>query len=132
MREQGVSWEWIPAGDGTYNLKTITAILPAIRVDNAAPHRSGQKTFFNSVIAAYTGWNDSRNQGSKAVLTGDGEYCDPQAMEDAVQVMNELCVAFPWEQGDVLLLDNRLAMHARRPFSGKRRILASLCRDYAH
>jgi alpha-ketoglutarate-dependent taurine dioxygenase len=34
-----------------------------------------------------------------------------------------------WEQGDVGLLDNKLVMHARRPWEGEagaRRVLASL------
>ena len=31
-----------------------------------------------------------------------------------------------WKKGDVLLIDNRLVLHARRSFSGPRRILASI------
>lgn len=86
------------------------------------------------MVAAYTGWNDVRNDGSKAVLlSGDGEehqrLLDGAAMAEAVRVMDECCVAFPWRAGDVLLLDNRTVMHSRRPFEGQRRILASLARD---
>jgi len=29
--------------------------------------RTNRKTFFNSIVAAYVGWNDSRNDGKKAV-----------------------------------------------------------------
>ena len=139
----GSSWEW--QADGS--LKTVTASVPAIRTDDQPTdaQRSGEKTFFNSVVAAYTGWNDSRNDGSKAVQLGperskdffqegdkDGEeivYLDGAAIAAAVRVMDEVCVAFPWRAGDILLLDNRTVMHARRPFEGPRRILASLARD---
>ena len=38
-------------------------------------------------------------------------------------------MAFKWEKGDVILIDNRTVMHSRRPFEGPRRILASLVLD---
>ena len=145
LRELGSSWEWQAAGkdgDGneSYTLKTITATVPAVRTDNQpdGAQRSNRKTFFNSVVAAYTGWNDSRNEGKKAVLLGErrsagggdgSRLLDDRVMGDAVQVMQELSVAFKWHGGDVLLVDNRTVMHARNCFEGPRRILAALIRD---
>lgn len=35
-------------------------------------------------------------------------------------------VYFPWKKGDLLMLDNVLAMHGRATFTGKRRILAAM------
>jgi alpha-ketoglutarate-dependent taurine dioxygenase len=35
-------------------------------------------------------------------------------------------VAFPWQRGDMLVLDNVLSMHGRATFSGSRRILAAM------
>lgn len=92
------------------------------------------------MVAAYTGWNDSRNRGESAVVFGggvgaeaasseEGRCLPASAIEDAVRVMQEVCVAFPWQRGDVLLLDNRTVMHSRQSFEGPRRILASLARD---
>jgi hypothetical protein len=40
--------EWLPNGC----LKTVTAVLPAVRVEQ----RTGRKTWFNSIIAAYRGY----------------------------------------------------------------------------
>lgn len=80
-------------------------------------------------MSTVTGWNDSRNEGSKAVLFGDDTLCDAAIMEDIYSIMEDICVAFKWHQGDVLLLDNRTNMHSRRPFTGPRRILASIARD---
>lgn len=124
LRALGSEWEWMPNGD----LKTITAIVPAIRVDHG-DNRSEQKTFYNSIVAAFTGWNDSRNKGKRAVVTGDGEYLDPIIINDIDSLMQKISVSFLWEQGDVLLVDNRTSMHARKTFQGPRRILASLARD---
>ncbi|KAJ1424139.1 syringomycin biosynthesis enzyme [Ochromonadaceae sp. CCMP2298] len=144
LRKIGSSWAWLPDG----SLRTVTATVPAIRTDDqpAGVRRSQRKTFFNSMVAAYTGWNDERNEGKRAVILGsdssgagsgnDAEgaidparLLDGMAMADAVKIMEEVCVAFRWQAGDVLLLDNRTVMHSRRPFQGSRRILASLVRD---
>lgn len=59
----GSTWEWLDNG----NLKTTTSVLPGVRFDNG-PHRTNTKTFFNSIVAAYAGWNDSRNVGEFDVL----------------------------------------------------------------
>jgi len=64
MKKQGTSWEWLPNGD----CRTETTVLPALRVDP----RTGKRVFFNSMIAAFTGWNDARNVGENAVVLGDG------------------------------------------------------------
>ena len=135
LRALGSTWEWQEHGI----LKTITATIPAIRYDDtpATATRSQQKTFFNSVVAAYTGWNDSRNDGSRAVILGtdrEGQaenerLLDERAIADAATIMGEISVAFSWQPGDVLLLDNRTVMHSRQSFDGPRRILASLGRD---
>eukprot|EP00428_Durinskia_dybowskii_P070062 CAMPEP_0170399690 /NCGR_PEP_ID=MMETSP0117_2-20130122/24098_1 /TAXON_ID=400756 /ORGANISM="Durinskia baltica, Strain CSIRO CS-38" /LENGTH=312 /DNA_ID=CAMNT_0010656387 /DNA_START=119 /DNA_END=1054 /DNA_ORIENTATION=+ len=70
LKALGSSWEWLPDG----SLKTVTSTVPALRVDDqpATAERSGQKTFFNSLVAAHTGWNDSRNVGERAVVLGEG------------------------------------------------------------
>lgn len=125
LRKLGSTWEWLEGGD----LKTVTSTLPAIRTDNFDEKRSQEKTFFNSLVAAYTGWNDSRNNGKNAVLLGDDRVMHEEFMIAVGRIMNEICVAIPWQKGDLLLLDNRTTMHSRRSFEGGRRILAGLARD---
>jgi alpha-ketoglutarate-dependent taurine dioxygenase len=118
MREAGMQWEWLDSGD----LWTITRALPAIRTDP----RSQKKTFFNSVVAAYTGWTDQRNDPKKAVRLGDDSPVDGDALSATADAMQQECVAFRWQKGDLLVIDNALVMHSRRPFTGPRRILASI------
>ncbi|RYH19221.1 hypothetical protein EON65_26350 [archaeon] len=92
--------------------------------------RTQSTSFFNSLVAAYTGWNDTRNRGEEAVILAEtGEVLDPAFMRDCQRIMEEICVAIPWQKGDVMLLDNRTVMHSRRTFEGPRRILAALGRD---
>ncbi|RUR17738.1 hypothetical protein ELY21_10520 [Legionella sp. km535] len=43
-----------------------------------------------------------------------------------LDVLDKKTVAYPWRQGDVMVLDNILAMHGRAPFKGKRRVLTAL------
>ena len=41
-------------------------------------------------------------------------------------ILEESSVSFPWMQGDVLVIDNRQVLHARKSFEPPRRILAAL------
>lgn len=120
MQEQGTQWEWLANG----NLKTTTRKLPAIRVEP----RTGKKTFFNAMVAAYLGWVDSRNDPVKAVTLGDDSPVDHEAMMGIADFMERTKVAIPWVKGDVLLVDNGLTMHSRNPFTPPRRILASVAK----
>jgi alpha-ketoglutarate-dependent taurine dioxygenase len=43
-----------------------------------------------------------------------------------LDVLEENTVYFPWQKGDMLVLDNILAMHGRSTFTGKRRILTAM------
>lgn len=61
----------------------------------------------------------------------DISYADeePIAKEDLYHVMDVLdenTIAFPWQKGDVLVLDNILSMHGRATFTGKRKILTAM------
>ena len=120
-KEQGTTIEWLPNGC----LKTTTKVLPAIRIDE----RTGKKTWFNSVIAAYLGWQDSRNDRKTAVSFANGEFMQETEMETLRATLDESAVDFPWQKGDVLMVDNRQALHARRTFTPPRQILACLCKD---
>ena len=42
------------------------------------------------------------------------------------ELFEELCVEFPWQKGDLIAVDNMLVSHARRPFSGERKLLVAM------
>jgi hypothetical protein len=87
---------------------------------------SGKKSWFNSIVAAYTGWSDKRNDGKRAVTFADGELMDEENIHKCAAILDESSVSFTWKQGDVLLIDNRQVLHARKSFEPPRRILAAL------
>jgi len=119
LKERNMDFEWLPNGE----IKTVNAEpLPAIHTDV----RTGKKVWFNSIVAVYIGWNDSRHVGENCVHFGDGTPLPKEAVLSCRDLMDKICVNHKWEHGDVLMIDNRIAMHARRPFVGPRKIYAYL------
>jgi len=57
---------------------------------------------------------------------GDGSPIEDATMQAILDVYQKLEVSFPWEAGDILMLDNMLTAHARNPFSGERKILVTM------
>jgi len=61
---------------------------------------------------------------------GDGEPI-PDAILDTIRgVYDAAAIAFDWQRGDVLMVDNFLMSHGRQPFSGPRRILVAMADLY--
>ena len=58
---------------------------------------------------------------------GDYSRIDQEDLDAAIVACYEHTVDLEWQTGDIALLDNLKVMHGRRPFSGSRSILASLC-----
>ncbi len=117
LQALGYRWEW--KDDGA--LSVTSPVLPAVR-----DLPDGRRSFFNQLIAAYRGWSDSRNSAARSIRFGDGSPISPDDMADAVSLGDELSHDLAWRAGDVALVDNFLVMHGRRPFEGRRRVLASL------
>ncbi|WP_379553598.1 TauD/TfdA family dioxygenase [Qipengyuania sp. DGS5-3] len=117
LSELSYTWEWQVDG----SLRVTTATLPAVR-----DLGDGRKSFFNQLIAAFRGWSDSRNDPSRALTFGDGEQITSEDMAPIIALADELTYDHAWQEGDVVLVDNFAVMHGRRPFAGKRRVLASL------
>jgi alpha-ketoglutarate-dependent taurine dioxygenase len=128
-RENQVEFEWY--GDErlrTRHLRAVTRIHP----------QTGETVWFNHVAF----WHitsleppelreEFQRQMAPADLPyntyfGDGSPISDDIVEQLRSAYAAETVAFRWESGDVLMLDNLLVAHGRNPFSGPRRILASM------
>ncbi|WGV24585.1 TauD/TfdA family dioxygenase [Halotia branconii] len=57
---------------------------------------------------------------------GDGSPIETSVIEEIRAVIEQETKIFPWQKGDILMLDNMLVSHGRRPFSGARKILTAM------
>lgn len=60
------------------------------------------------------------------VFFGDGSLIPRSDIYHIMDVLDRNTLAFPWQKGDLLVLDNILSMHGRETFNGKRRILTAM------
>jgi alpha-ketoglutarate-dependent taurine dioxygenase len=57
---------------------------------------------------------------------GDGAPIEPEVLDALRDAYHQETVAFRWQEGDVLMLDNMLVAHGRAPFTGPRKILVGM------
>jgi alpha-ketoglutarate-dependent taurine dioxygenase len=127
-RKAGIEIDW-KAGD---RLRT-RAVRPAL----ARHPKTGEALWFNHVAIFHVTTLDQAVQ--KVMLDefqeedlpansyyGDGSSIEPEVLDHIRQAYSQETVSFPWQKGDLLMLDNMLVAHGRAPFSGERRILVGM------
>jgi hypothetical protein len=57
---------------------------------------------------------------------GDGSPIEPSALKEIRESYRQTEVRFPWQEHDVLLIDNVLTSHGREPFVGPRKIVVAM------
>jgi alpha-ketoglutarate-dependent taurine dioxygenase len=57
---------------------------------------------------------------------GDGSPIADADMQAVCDVYSKFEVHFPWQVGDILMVDNILTAHARNPFAGTRKLLVAM------
>ena len=60
------------------------------------------------------------------VCFGDGLPINTEDLYHVREISRNLEVIFPWQAADILVIDNTLAMHGRKPFSGDRRVVVAM------
>lgn len=127
-QDNDIEWEWKADGD----LRTRQRCAAVLQHPE-----TGEWVWFNqahlfhvsaiepgvraSLLAAVGEENLPRH-----VYFGDGSAI-PDAMLDTVRaVYDQTAVSFPWEPGDILMLDNRLVAHGRNPYTGDRKVIVAM------
>lgn len=127
-RRHGIEYEW-KEGD---RLRT-RAVGPAV----VRHPRTGEKVWFNhatffhvstlppdirdGVLATFKEEDLPTN-----TYYGDGTPIEPEVLKQLRQAYLQELVVFPWQRGDILMVDNLLAVHARRPYVGPRKIVVGM------
>ncbi|HLX06548.1 MAG TPA: TauD/TfdA family dioxygenase [Thermoanaerobaculia bacterium] len=61
---------------------------------------------------------------------GDGSAIAPAALAEIRAAFAAETIVFPWQQDDVLLLDNMLIAHGREPYRGARRVVVGMAEPW--
>jgi alpha-ketoglutarate-dependent taurine dioxygenase len=130
-RSQGIRASWSATG----GLLTETQV-PAI-----VPHPdSGRAVFFNQILLHHPRCLDHETRVALAaslapdcpwprdVRFGDGALIPDEWIAAVLEAHIRVAVAFRWQPGDLLVIDNFAIAHARRPYVGQRRHHAILSR----
>ena len=107
-------------------------LRPAVRTHP----KTGEWVWFNHALFFHVSSLDATTQAAFAGLTadelpfnalfGDATPIDPSLMEEIREAYREATVSFPWQAGDVLMLDNMLVAHGREPFVGPRKVVVAM------
>ena len=116
--KKGVEYSWLEDN----NLEVISDILPAIFY-NEETH---EHEFYNSIIAAYEGWEDSRNNRLESIIYGNGDKMDFEVLDNISKFIESKKISWKWLEGDIIWIDNRQVLHSRNRYEGERSIYASL------
>jgi hypothetical protein len=62
---------------------------------------------------------------------GDGTRIETSVLDEIREAFRQSSVSFPWQTGDVLMLENMLIAHGRTPFSGPRKIIVAMADPFS-
>jgi alpha-ketoglutarate-dependent taurine dioxygenase len=79
----------------------------------------------DSLLSSYSEENLPRN-----AYYGDGTRIEPSVLDSIREAYRQETIAFPWQEGDVLMLDNMLAAHGRTPFVGPRKVVVGMAEAF--
>lgn len=57
---------------------------------------------------------------------GDGSPIEPEVMEELRAAYEQELIKFPWQQGDIMVIDNMLTAHARSSYAGQRKVVVAM------
>ena len=131
-RRAGIRWAW--QDDGGLRTEQL--------VQGLAVHpRTGERVWFNQAHLFHASNLQPEVRESLEDLLGadklprnvvhaDGSPIPDAVLDDVRGVLAEETVRFAWQSGDVLMLDNMLAMHGRSPYQGPRKVVVAMAEPH--
>jgi alpha-ketoglutarate-dependent taurine dioxygenase len=134
-RENNIRCEWM-GGDRlrTYQVRQAVAKHP----------RTGEVVWFNQAhIHNINNFSPALREALLSLVEykdypldincvyGDGSDIEASALEEIRNAYRQVTISFPWQRGDILMLDNMLVSHGRNSFSGHRKIAVALGEPFA-
>lgn len=131
-REAGIDFEWL----GGNRLRTRQVCQAAV-----VHPITGAWVWFNQAHLFHT---SSLEPAVRAALSstyevheyprnayyGDGSTIEDEVLESVREAYRQETTVFPWQAGDVLMLDNMLMAHGRRPFMGQRKVVVAMVQAF--
>uniref|UniRef100_UPI0030DDD8F5 TauD/TfdA family dioxygenase n=1 Tax=Calothrix sp. NIES-2098 TaxID=1954171 RepID=UPI0030DDD8F5 len=129
-----IEFEWKP-GNRLRTRSTRQAV--------ATHPKTGETVWFNHAAFFHVTTLDTKirtallAEFSEADLPHNTYYGDASPIEievlDAIRsVYQQETVIFPWQAGDILMLDNMLTAHGRHPFIGKRKVVVGMSEIFSN
>ncbi len=125
-RRNGIEFEW----KSTDRLRTVQ------RCQSIARHpKTGEMVWFNQAHLFHVSSLEaeirdllltSGDEPPRNAYFGDGSPISDADLESVRAAYEAETIAFLWQKGDVLIVDNMLVAHGRRPFSGARKIVVGM------
>ena len=128
-RERGIAFEWLEGGASLRTTETCQAV---------AEHPvTGRPVWMNQAHLFHV---SSLNEATQLALLeimeeeelprnaylGDGSPIDAADLEAVRSAYAAEALLFPWQQGDLLMVDNMLMAHGRMSFEGPRKVLVAM------
>lgn len=124
----GMTWQWMEK-DGLRTKQLCPAIIEH--------PETGESVFFNQIQLHHVSCLEPAVRESllsmlgidslpRNVYYGDGTTIEDEVVEEIGALYERTAVRFPWQEGDLIMLDNMLVAHARDPFVGPRKIVVAM------
>ncbi len=133
-RRSGIEWQW-KADDGLRTRQLCQAV--------ETHPVTGEQVWFNQAHLFHISARTAEEREVLLEIFGiedlprntffaDGSPIPDDVLDEVRAVLDAQSVQFPWQPGDVLMLDNMLVAHGRAPFKGPRRVVVAMAQPHGN
>lgn len=126
-RDMGIDFEWRGSELKTWQVCQGVTLHPSTAVPvwfNQAHlfHTATMDTSLREALNSMYAEDDM----PRNAFYGNGESIPDGDIYLILKIIDQHTIHFPWERGDVLLIDNLLIAHGRQPFKGERKVVVAM------